>query len=302
MFTVISRIIHYGFTNFWRNIWLSAATVAVMAMALLVFLGLIFFNVITDSAVNSVQDKIEISVYFKTSAPEDEILRIKQSLESLPEVKSIEYISSDRALEIFKDRHKDDQAITQAINELNNNPLEASLNIKADKPGQYADIAKYLDSPSLKEYVDNVSYTNNQVVIDRLTSIINSVNRGGLILTIFLTLIAGLVVFNTIRIVIYSNRDEIGITRVVGAPNSLVRGPYVVEGAIAGVIAAIIGFIIVAPAIYFVSPYFSAFIPGLNLFEYFYTHIPSLFLYELLFGVGIGCFSSFFAVKRYLKN
>lgn len=302
MFTVISRIIQYGFKNFWRNFWLSTATIVVMVIALLVFAGLMAFNVVTKESVASIQDKIDISVYFKTNAPEDEILNIKKSLEGLSEIKNIEYVSADRALEIFKDRHKDDQTISQAINELNTNPLEASLNIKAHRPDQYALIAGYLDSANLKKYIDTVSYAKNQVVIDRLTAIVNNVNRSGLALTVILALIAGLVVFNTIRLAIYSNRDEIAIMRLVGASNSLVRGPYVVEGVVSGVLSATISMVIAMPTTYLVAPYLQVFIPGFNIFEYFYTNLSSLLGYQFLFGVGVASVSAFVAVRRYLKN
>ena len=302
MLTIISRILHYGWNSFWRNGWLSAATVAIMTLALMVFLGLIFFNVMTGSAIASIQDKIDISVYFKTNTPEDEMLNIKQSLESLSEVKAVEYISSDKALAIFKEAHKDDPTITQAVQELNTNPLGASLNIKAKTPDKYAAIAEYLKNPNLSRSIDSVSYTKNQIVIDRLTSIIHNVNRSGFALTILLVLVAGLVVFNTIRLAIYSNRDEIVVMRAVGASNAFVRGPYMIEGVIAGVLAAFASLIIAGPFIYVASPYIKGFIPGLNVFQYFYTHIPSLLLYQLLFGIVIGVASSFIAVRRYLRN
>lgn len=302
MFTIISRIIHFGFKNFRRNGLLSTATVAIMVLALLVFSGLLMFDVVAERAVGSIQDKIDISVYFKTTTPEDQILHLKESLQSLPEVKEVEYISRDKALEIFKESHKNDQVISQGINELNTNPLEASINIKAKKPDQYASIAEYLKAPDLDAYIDSVSYSKNQVVIDRLVSIIDTINRGGLVSTIFLALIAGLVVFNTIRIAIHSNREEIGIMRAVGASNLLVRGPLVIEGIIAGVLAAVLSMIITAPIVYFVAPYVKVFIPGFDAFQYFISDIWRLFLYQLLFGVGIGVLSSFIAVRRYLKN
>lgn len=302
MFTVLSRIIHYGFINFWRNGWPSAATVAIMVIALLVSVGLIFFGVTTDRATASIQEKIDISVYFKSNAPEDEILNIKQSLESLSEVREVEYVSRDRALEIFKAAHRDDETITQALNELSTNPLVASLNIKARQPDQYASIAQYLNAPNLSRYIDNMSYSKNQVVIDRLTAIVQNVNRGGLALTVILAVIAGLVVFNTIRLAIYSNRDEIAVMRAVGASNAFVRGPYLVGGIISGVLAAITSIIVAAPLAYMVTPYLRAFIPGLDIFEYFYSHLFILLGYQLLFGIGIGMLSSFIAVRRYLKS
>ncbi len=302
MFTIISRIFHFGFKNFWRNGWLSTATVAIMTLAATVFIGLILFGVTTKSAALSIQDKIDISVFFKTNAPEDQILNIQQSLQALPQVQEVAYTSRDQALAIFQSAHASDQTIGQAIAEVGTNPLEASLSIKAKDPGQYQAIATYLNSPDLAQYIDKQTYTDNQGIIDRLAKIVRYVDGGGFLMTVILAFLAGLVVFNTIQLAIYSNREEIGIMRVVGASNSLVRGPFVVEGMLCGGIAAVLSLIIIAPILYFVSPYLGVFIPNLNLFQYFYTHIPVLFLYELMFGVLIGGCSSFVAVRKYLRN
>jgi cell division transport system permease protein len=302
MFTIISRIFHFGFKNFWRNGWLSTATIAIMTLASIGFLGLIMFGVITHAAASAIQDKIDISVYFNTNTSEDEILNIQQSLEGLSQVASVNYISQDQALATFQQNHASDPTVSQAINQLDTNPLEASLNVTAKDPSEYGAINDYLSSPDLSQYIDTISYAQNQDVINRLAAIVRDVNIGGWIMTVFLALIAGLVMFNTIRLAIYSNREEIGVMRVVGASNSLVRGPFVVEGMLWGLIAALVSLIVFAPVLYFVSPYLNEFIPGLNIFRYFYTHIIQLFVYELLFGVVIGGLSSFWAVRRYLKN
>lgn len=302
MFTIITRIFHFGFNNFRRNGWLSTTTVAIMTLALLVFGGLIMFGVVANSAAASIQSKIDISVYFNTNTSEDDILNIRQSLQGMPEVANVDYISRDKALDIFKANHASDPTITQAISELNTNPLEASLNITAKKPDQYAVIANYLASPNLAQYIDTVSYAQNQDVINRLGKIVNDVEGGAIVVIIFLALIAGLVVFNTIRLAIYSNREEIGVMRVVGASNQLVRGPYMIEGMICGTIAAVASIVIAVPIAYFISPYLNVFIPGLNIFQYFYTHLSQLFLYEFCFGVIVGGFSSYFAVRKYLRN
>jgi cell division transport system permease protein len=302
MFTVIWRIIYYGVKNFWRNAWPSIATIGTMVIALSVFLSLILFNVITKKAIELIQEKIDISVYFKPTTSEDDILNIKQSLETLPEVKKIEYISRDKALEIFKESHKEDETILQALNELDRNPLVASLNIQAKDPSQYALIAEYLSSPNLSKFIDSLSYSKNEVVINRLIAIIHTVNQGGFIITLILAIVAGLVIFNTIRLAIYSNRDEISIMRLVGASNTFVRGPYVVGGILAGLISALISIIIALPLVYFISPYLKIFIPNLNFFSYFVSNIFLLTFYQIIFGVLIGAFSSFVAVRRYLKN
>lgn len=301
MVTTIYRIVKNGFQNFWRQRLISVATLTVMLLALLVFSSLIIFNVVAVSALNSIQEKIDISVYFKTTAPEDEILRIKESLEGLAEVKNVDYVSRDRALAIFKERHANDTAITQAINELEVNPLEGSLNIKANDPGQYSVIASYLNNDSLKDYVDKVSYAQNQVVIDRLASIINVSRQAGVGLTAILAIVAILVVFNTILLAIYSNREGIEIMRLVGASNMFIRGPYIVEGILYGTISAVLCMTITFPIIYFISPYVKVFIPDMNLLSYFTSNFFQLFTYQLLFGIGIGIISSFIAIRRYLK-
>jgi cell division transport system permease protein len=302
MFTIISRIFHFGAKNFWRNGWLSTATIAIMTLSLVVSLNLILFSVVTRAATNSIENEIDISVYFNTNTSEDEILNIQQSLEGLSQVQSVDYISRDQALATFQQNHADNPVISQVINTLDSNPLDASLNIKAKDPSQYGAINDYLSSPSIASYIDSTSYNSNQEAITRLATIVGDMETGGWIVTIFLILVAGLVVYNTIRLAIYSNRDEIGIMRVVGASNALVRGPYVVEGFFWGGISAILSLILVAPVCYFVSSHLNDFIPGLNIFRYFYTHILQLFLYQLLFGVVIGSLSSFWAVRRYLKN
>ncbi len=302
MITVFTRIIQYGWKNFVRNGLLSTTTVAIVTLSLVVFLGLLLFNVLIDQTVTAIQDKIDISVSFKNVTPEDEIFNVQRSLEGLPEVKAIEYVSRDAALKDFKDRHADDPDIAQALQELNDNPLEASLNIKAKNPDQYATIAEYFKNPALGQFVSHVSYAENQVVIDRLNSIAKNVNRGGFLVTVILVIVAGLVVFNTIRLAIYSNRDEIGIMRAVGASNQFVRGPFVVEGIIVGFLSAVLSIAIALPGLSSVAPYVSQAVPEINIVSYFFEHLPILILYQLLAGVIVSAFSSFIAVRRYLHG
>lgn len=301
MLTALVRIIKYGIQGFWRNGWLSTATIFIMILALIVFEGLIIFNILTKTALQSVQDKIDISVYFKLETSEDEILKTKKSLDSLVEVKSVEYVSRDKAMEIFQERHQDDPLISQALEELNSNPLMASLNIKAYDPQKYAAIADYFNNDSLKNLISKVTYADNAVIINRLARIIDTSEKGGLILTLFMAFTAVLVTFNTIRLAIYSNREEIGIMRLVGASNAFVRGPYVVEGIIYGLIAGFLSIAIILPIIYFTSPYFNIFIPEINLWKYFTSNLAKFLSYQILFGIALGIVSSFVAVRKYLK-
>ncbi|MEX0689826.1 MAG: permease-like cell division protein FtsX [Candidatus Paceibacterota bacterium] len=302
MITTIWRIIKYGWQGFLRNRWLSVSTIGIMILTLVVFMGLILFNTFSDHAVSTIKDKVDISVYFKDVTSEDEILSIKRSLESFNEVEFVGYVSREEALEIFKERHEADEVITQTLAELDENPLLASLNIKAGNLSDYDTIAAHLESASLAEVVDKVTYAQNELVINRLENLINGVNAAVLVLTIFLAILAIVVTFNTISLAIFSSKEQIGIMRVVGAPNKFIRGPYIVEGIIFGLIAAFVSFLIYFPVINTLAPYISKFVPDFDLSLYFRSNMGTLFLYQVLMGVGLGILSSILAVRRYLRS
>ncbi|PIT93153.1 MAG: hypothetical protein COU06_01560 [Candidatus Harrisonbacteria bacterium CG10_big_fil_rev_8_21_14_0_10_38_8] len=301
MITTFFRILKYGFLNFWRNGWLSTATVFIMTLTLLMFQGLILFDVVTNAAVNSIRDKIDIAVYFKQDVIEDDIISLQRSLERLPEIKDADYISASEALEIFKEKHADDVTITQALAELNENPLLASLNISANDTKDYADISAYLEKDDFSSIVEKVTFGQNKGAIDRLNNIVDTSNKVGLIFTLFIAFVAILVSFNTIRLAIYSNREEISIMRLVGASNYFTKGPYLVSGILYGICGAVATLIISMPIINFIAPHFDLFIPELGLQAYFYANITILFGYLVAGGIVLGLLSSFIAIRRYLK-
>lgn len=301
MITTFYRIVKYGFQNIWRNHLVSIATILVLFLSVAVFLGLLLFIIIGNQAIMVVQDKIDISVYFKTDAAEDDILALKDALEKLEEVRLVEYVSKDEALEIFKQRHEGDENILRALIELEENPLSASLNIKARDPGEYAAIAAYLEQVPLQPIIDRVTYTQKQMVIERLVRIIDIGKQGGVLLTLALAIIAIIVAFNTILLAIYSNREEINIMKLVGASHAFIRGPYIFVGVFYGFFSAALTVLLFMPVIYFASPYVNVFIAGMDLWSYFLANFFKIFGACLLFGIGIGVISSLIVIRRYLK-
>jgi len=301
MFIFLARIIKSGFQSFIRNGLLSSATVVVMTLTLLVCSGLIIFGNATTSVIQSIESKIDISIYFKTNVSENQILAIKKNLEQLNEVANVEYISQDDALATFKERHKDDPVILQSLEELGYNPLSAALNIKAKNPQNYEGIANYLEKEVSPEFVDKINYSQNQVIIDRLIKITDTVKKGGLVLALVLALVVFLITFNTIRIAIYSNRESIGIMRLVGATSSLIRGPYVIQGFIIALAASILAMIILIPLMYSIAPSFNNFIPEFNIVSYFWSHFFYLFGIQLLVGLILTTISSAVAIRKYLR-
>ena len=168
MWIKVKRVVRSGFFNFWRNGFVSLSSILVMVVTLFVIGSTIFSGVILQGTLQQIKDKVDINVYFVTTATEDEILNMRKQLEQLPEVlPPVEYISREQALEDFKKRHENDEFTLQALDELGENPLGATLNIKAKDPSQYESIAHYLDSQSGVDsggIVDKVNYYQNKEI------------------------------------------------------------------------------------------------------------------------------------------
>jgi len=296
----IRRVIKVGFINFWRNGWLSLATILVMVITLFVFGSLILGRVLLNATLAQLQDKVDITVYFKTDAKEEEVIAIKDKLAKLNEVQDIIYISADKALSDFKDRHLNNALIVQSLDELAENPLGASLNIKAKDPAQYESISRFLEASAISS-IDKINYRQNKVVIDRLSGILKAARTAGFGTTLVLSLIAILVAFNTIRLAIFTSKDEITVMRLVGASSRYIRGPFVVEGVMHGVFAAFITMIIFYPLLLWLGPLAEQFFGGPNLFAYYVSNFFQLFGILILVGAFLGSLSSLIATRRYLK-
>jgi cell division transport system permease protein len=302
----VKRIIRTGFLNFGRNAFVSLSSVLVMVITLSVIASLIFVSATLNTLLVDIRSKVDINVYFLTSAQEPDILALQGTLETLPEIESVSYTSREQALENFRLRHENDESTLQALDELEDNPLGASLNIRAKDPSQYAGIAEFLEgdgalSTSGQEIIDKINYFQNKTMIDRLTRLINSAERLGTIVTIALVVVSILITFNTIRLAIYISREEISVMRLVGASSFYIRGPFVVAGTIYGALAGLLTLILFYPATYWMGSKYSALL-GINLFEYYTRNFGQVFLIIMLSGMAIGAVSSFLAVLKYLKT
>lgn len=301
MFTALTRIIKTGWLNFWRNIWLSSATISVLFLVLFVIAGLLFFNAVTMHIARILEDKVDISVYFDQSAPESSILNVKSQLLEFKEIKNVSYISRQEALDTFRERHKDNPLISASLEELDENPLQASLNIKAYQASSYATIAEFLEGGTASPLVAKIDYKENKELIERLFTITGNVERAGIIVSVVLSFIALLVAFNTIRLAIYNEREAIGIMRLVGAGNWFIRGPFIVQGILVGFAASILSIFVIIMLAFVFSGKIGAFIPGLNLLGYIRENVLLILIIEIGTGVVLGSLGSLIAIRGYLK-
>lgn len=304
--TKIKRITRSGYHNFVRSGFTSMASVLVMTITLFVITSLIFVQAALSTSLNDIKEKVDVTVYFVSGAQEPDILNVKSTLESLPEVQSVTYTSQDQALAEFKDKHSNDYLTLQALDELNSNPLGASLNVKAKDPSQYESIASYFESDnalskSALTIIDKIDYHQNKLVIDRLTSIINGAKRLGFVVSLVLVLISIVITFNTIRLIIYMSREEINVMRLVGAGGKYIRGPFVVSGVLVGITASIITILLFIPISIWLGKTMTDFF-GINLFTYYKDNFLQLFIIMLGSGIIIGGISSAFAIARYLRK
>ncbi len=301
MWLVIWRTLKQGLINFWRNGWLSLAATSVLMLSLYT-IGV--FSVITISAdqiIKQVENKIDVSVYFKSDTAEEKILQDQKDLENYQEIKSVEYISKDQALSDFKKNNANEPVILQSLKEIGDNPLLASLIIKANNPNQYQSIVDYINRASFKDDISRINYEKNKDIIDNLSKIINQVKKIGFFVVLIFGLIAILIIFNTVRIAIYSHRQEIEVMRLVGASNMFIRLPFIFEGIFYGILASLI-----ATGLLFISIKSIVFIGSLNLVSQklltiFWGNIGLLFGVQIIAGVLLGIISSWIAMRKYLK-
>jgi len=297
----LKRIWSAGWLNFKRNSYLSLGTTGVMVLVLLLFSALMAINFLSLRVVSSLQEKVDITAYFKSNATEEEIMNIKNDVSGLEEVVRVEYISREQALEGFKASHAGDILIQESLAELDSNPLQASLNIKATETSQYVSIVTYLEANKFRSLIDKINFYENEEVIRRVESISGGLQNWGFILTMALALVAVLVNFNTIRLTIYNQRQEIEIMKLVGGSSWHIKAPYLVEGGLYGVFAAIITLVIFYPVIYLASPKLEILMPNASLMGYFVSNALQYIFLVFSAGILLGVISSAVAIKRFLK-
>lgn len=306
MITGIRRVVKAGFVGFWRNAYVSLASIFVLTIALFVIGATMFISQLLDTSLSVLQSKVDINVYFVPSAPEEEVQRILQAVEALPDVSGVTFTSREDALQQYRERNKDNEISLQALEELDENPLGANIAIQARETSNYENIARYLEEQRDLEQpqvqvIDEINFARNKESIDTLTTIINATERASVIIMSILLLAAILITFNTIRLAIYTSREEISIMRLVGAGNMFIRGPFMLQGAMYGLISGVFALLLFYPLLVWLGPRTEAFF-DLNLFNYYMANFGEIFGIMVGIGIVLGLVSSTLAVARYLRT
>ena len=305
-FTAIRRVLASGAKSFARGGAVSVATVLIMTVTLAIIGVLIFVSALLNYTLATIKSKVDVSVYFVTSASDADIQSFITKVDALPQVASTTYTTRDQALAQFEARHANDQLTLQALSELGENPLDASLEIEAKDPSEYEAIVTTLeDTPALSaegsSIIDRINYQENKDVIDKLSGAISATQEIGFAVVLVFAIASILIAFATIRLAIYTAKDEIGVMRLVGASNAYIQGPFVVVGVITGLLAALIVLLLLYPASWYAAHLSSAWLGGFDLFSYYGSHFLLIFLIIVGSGIVLGGAASVLAIRRYLK-
>jgi cell division transport system permease protein len=296
-----------GFVGFWRNAYVSLASIFVLAIALFVIGATMFLNQLLATSLTTLQSKVDINVYFVPDAPDEEIERLRTAVTALPDVANVTYTSREDALAQYRERNKDNAIAMQALEELDQNPLGATIAIQARETTQYESIVGFLEEQRGLEQpqtpvIDEINYARTKESIDTLTTIIKATEQASFIIMAVLLIASILITFNTIRLAIYTSREEIAIMRLVGAGNMFIRGPFMLQGIMYGFIAGVLALLAFYPLLLWLGPRTETFFDGLNLFNYYVMNFGQIFGVLVGIGVVLGLVSSTLAVARYLRT
>lgn len=304
--TTFGRIIRTGMVNFVRNAWLAVAAMAIMIITLTIILFSIVANATFSNTIKQITDKINISIYLKDNVTEAQTKTFVEGLKSLPNAEKVTYLSKSAALENYKEQNKDNTQLLAAINETDN-PLPATIQVKPRELNKLYEIRNYADLPENKKLQsDPMSDSGDRrQAIDKITHATNIMTRIGLGAVIVFAFISMLIIFNTIQMAIFNRREELQIMRLLGASTSYIRGPFVVETIIYGLLSAIISILLINAVFVTASGSLQATSFGLldisYAQEFFSRHYWQLLLMQLVLGIIIGAGSSTIATHRYLK-
>jgi len=301
MFNSITKIIKNGWEGFWRQGFLTFATSLVIFIAVVLGTSLFFFQGGISYLISEIEDKIDVSVTFKEGTLRATILEFREELVQLPEIKKVDYVSPEEAYEAFVEKNQGNQYM-EALELLDVNPFLATLRIQAKSTDQYVGIADYVRRSSYIESIAEVNDYERGAMISSLRELTQGIQGIGIALTIFLSLIAVIVTFNTLRLSIFSQKEEIEIMRLVGATNGFIRGPFLFQGVLCGLFAAAFSFIVFTFSLFSLNQKFIELFMGFDVLAFFQSNILIVLLLQLLIGVGLGVLSSYFAVRKYLKN
>lgn len=306
------RVIKYGAKGFLRNFWLSSAATVVMAITMIILFATISASVILSNTADMMRDKIDITIYFKPDTTDEALAQLSDIMSQDSNIKSVVVSNSEQEYNKFLDDYDESDEIVNILDDdmrkLMISKMQATMRIKVYNIDNLDSIKTIVETnPLFVERVDEYlspTYDVNQLEIATITSWAHIARTGGIILASVFLVISILIVFSTIRMAIFSRREEIYMMKLVGADKSFIRGPFLVEAEICGLIAGVIA----ATASYFGFMFLSPKLLEYGINTSTITNILEsnqlilVFLAFIVSGLLIGRIAAGMALTKYLHK
>lgn len=301
------RVFLSGFSSFFRNAWLSTAATIVMTITLSSILLTLLAIYTSNNTIKSFTDRIDASIYFSADAKKSQIDGLINDLKQNPNlgVREVTYISSEQAKETYVAENAGNVLELQAIAQLDvKEAFPASLKVKTNETKKLNEVLDFAKQPQYTSIVDQKSFNNTdkRTAVDRLGDIARFLRNVGLVASVIFGVISILVILNTIRMAIFNRKNEIEIMRLIGASRWYIRGPFLVEsmvyGLIAGILSSALFYLVVLTQAPKIGDYVEEIRPTIDKFqELSWVVIPG----TIVLGMLIGLFSSVLAIRKHLK-
>lgn len=303
MFVSSYRIIKFALQNFWRNFWLSIITLSMLVLTLVTINILLVLNFVTNQAIQTVEERIEVSVYFEKEVQESTVNSAVEYLRDISQVRDVVVVDPETALENFSKSHKNDESIMASLEELGDNPFGPTLIVKSYSTEDFNIILDALENPEFSDFIREKDFSDYQAIVSRIKDTTDNIRFFGMIMSAVFLLIAVLIVFNTVRIGIFIHKEEIGIMKLVGATNWFVKAPFILEMIILSFVAVGIVVLVSYPVLAILESKFALFFGGVQvgLINYFEVNGLNIFGTQLLVLIAITVISTLLAMRRYLK-
>lgn len=299
----IIRVLKFSFQDFFRNFWLTVVTLTILVLSLFSINFLITIGVISDTAISSVHNKIDLSLYLKPDAAEADISVLKTELERRPGVEQVTYVSRAEALAAFRERHANNAAIQEALREVGKNPLSPSLVIEARELSDYESVIATLDTLAKNDIIESRDFDDHKTLLATMNTITQRVHQAGFVVSLIFVLITVMVVFNAVRIAIYTHKKEIRIMKLVGASSWFIKAPFLMEAVLYSLVGVLLAAALFYPFLQLLQPYLGTFFnaANFNIVSYFNSHFLMIFGLQFVGAVLINGVASWWAVGKYAR-
>lgn len=311
------RVIWFGIQGFRRNVWLSLVAVFTMTLMLISITIFALVNVAARQAYTDFNNNIDYIIFLKDDATAADVEALQLEIKGRSEVEQSTFFSKDAVRQNFDEIFSGEQSL-QGVITADNNPLPQEIDVTFKDVNKIKDFNTYLTQSRFQPIIEKTSYVDNEKAVTNYLNFVKFIRYFGISLTVFLVLVAIVVVFNTIRLAIFSRREEIDIMRLVGATWQYIRGPFLVEGFLYGILGALLGSLAMYGLLYKLLALVSEDLNILNINSItvvayltkatledgagFGTVFNEIIVLQVVLGVILGMMCSAFAVRRYLKD